>query len=321
MRVCQDWFPNPTHPEKAGFYMDDRLMLQLDVLLKNIRNDWDFTILITGQGEVRVGKSMIAMQIGAYWSYEIWKRFGIKVPFDVEQNFVFEGSKLIKMGNELGVNHKYSCMIFDEAGADLEGRKVMIGSTQDVLDYFRECGQYNLLNIIVLPEFFDLPKGIALTRSIFLLDVSYLADEDAIFQRGYFDFYSRRSKKWLYLKGKRDLNYSCVYSDFGKLKGRFYKFYPIDEDKYKLAKVEALKKRETKRRNKFMVQRDACIYLLTGELQDKDIKSGDRLYNQRQLSERLEQLTAIPIARNTISDVLTRFNSEFSEDNDTEENI
>jgi len=173
-RVCIDWFPKTN-----GFYMGDRLKLQIDVLLKNITKDWDFTIIITGQGEVRVGKSMLALQVGCYWTYEIWKRYKIKCPFNLKENIVFEGSKLIKAGNTLGMNHKYSCIIFDEAGADLEGRKIMSGSTQDVLDYFRECGQYNLLNILVLPEYFDLPKGIALTRSIFLLDVSYAADENA----------------------------------------------------------------------------------------------------------------------------------------------
>lgn len=294
VRVCQEWFPNEKFPEKSGFYMDDRLKLQIDVLLKNIMNDWDFTIIITGQGEVRVGKSMLAMQIGAYWTYQIWKKFGIVNPFNVENNFVFEGRRLIQQGNDLGVNHKYSALIFDEAGADLEGRKVMRGATQDVLDYFRECGQYNLLNILVLPEFFDLPRGIAITRSIFLLDVSYLADEKAIFQRGYFDFYSRRSKKWLYLKGKRDLNYSCVNSDFGKNKGRFYRFYPIDEEDYKMAKQEALKNREDKRKNKFQVQRDAAWYIITTELG----------MSQRQLSKRMQELTGIRVAHNTISDAV-----------------
>lgn len=313
-RVCVEWFPKTN-----GFYMDDRLKLQIDVLLKNIKNDWDFTIIITGQGEVRVGKSMIAMQIGAYWTYEIWKRYGIKCPFDVENNFVFEGTKLIQKGNELGVKYKYSALTFDEAGADLEGRKVMSGSTQDVLDYFRECGQYNLLNILVLPEYFDLPKGIAVTRSIFLIDVFYMADDEAMFQRGYFNFYSRRSKKWLYLKGKKDLNYSCVKSDFGQIPGRFHQFYPIDEDKYKLAKQEALKKRESKKRNKFQVQRDACIYLLCGEKQEKDILEGSKLLTQEQLSIRLEQLTGISMARNTISDALRRMKVELDEDEESEE--
>ena len=311
MRVCQEWFP-----ETNGFYMDDRLVLQLDVLLKNIKNDWDFTIIITGQGETRVGKSIISMQIAAYWAYMIWKLYGLKVPFDLDKNFVFQGNDLIKKGNELGVKHPYSPLVFDEAGAYLEGRKVMSGSTQQVLDYFRECGQYNMLNILVLPEFFDLPKGIALSRSIFLIDVFYIADNDAIFQRGYFNFYSRRSKKYLYLYGKKDLNYSAAKSDFSKIPGRFYNFFPVNEAEYRKLKQEALKKRETHRRNVFMIQRDALMYLLCGEKQVKEIKVGEKIMTQATLGKRLEQLTGIYMAHNTISDALRRLHAEFEEGED-----
>lgn len=296
--------------------MDDRLVLQLDVLLKNIKNDWDFTIIITGQGETRVGKSIISMQIAAYWAYMIWKIYNIKVPFDLDKNFVFQGNDLIKKGNELGVKHPYSPLVFDEAGADLEGRKVMSGSTQQVLDYFRECGQYNMLNILVLPEFFDLPKGIALSRSIFLIDVFYIADNDAIFQRGYFNFYSRRSKKYLYLYGKKDLNYSAAKSDFSKIPGRFYNFFPVNEAEYRKLKQEALKKRETHRRNVFMIQRDALMYLLCGEKQVKEIKVGEKIMTQATLGKRLEQLTGIYMAHNTISDALRRLHAEFQEGED-----
>ena len=311
MRVCQEWFP-----ETNGFYMDDRLKLQLDVLLKNIKNDWDFTIIITGQGEVRVGKSYIASQIACYWAYMIWKMYGIKVPFNLNDNFVFQGNDLIKKGNELGTKFPYSPLIFDEAGADLEGRKVMSGATQQVLDYFRECGQYNMLNVLVLPEFFDLPKGIALSRSIFLIDVFYMADDNAIFQRGYFNFYSRRSKKFLYLHGKRDLNYSVIKSDFSKIPGRFYNFFPLKVEDYDKLKQEALKKRETHRRNVFMIQRDALMYLLCGEKQQNDIKVGEKIMTQSQLGKRLEQLTGIYMAHNTISDALRRLMAEFQEEND-----
>jgi len=238
----------------------------------------------------------------------------VQIPFNVNENFIFEGDKLIKQGNKLGKEHPYSALVFDEAGADLEGKKIMRASTQNVLDFFRECGQYNLLNILVLPDFFELPKGIAMTRSIFLIDVFYEANDEAIFERGKFNFYSRRSKKWLYLKGKRDLNYSIVKSDFGKRYGKFFKFYPIDEEEYKKEKQLALKNRETKTRSKFMVQRDACIYLLCGEKQTKDILKGEKIMTQQQLSQRLEQLTGIFIARNTLSDALRRLNSEMSDD-------
>lgn len=307
-RVCKKWFPansRPHHP-KEGFYMDDDLKLQLDILLKNIKNDWDFTILVSGGGETRVGKSVLAMQIAAYWAYQIKELYGIKVPLDFEKNFVFDGKDLIKKGNDLGQKYPYAPMIFDEAGADLESKKVMRGSTQDVLDYFRECGQYNLLNILVIPEFFDLPKGIALSRSIFLIDVSYSSNEEGIFERGYFRFFSRRQKKYLYLLGKKELNYHAVKYD---LHGRFYNFYPMDEKEYRKLKQEALSKRESKKRNKFQLQRDACWFIIAHE--GLSCECGAEVkWTLSKLGQKMEALTGIYTPKQTISDGLRHYKME-----------
>lgn len=296
VRVCEEWFPKGSYSGQRhdGFYMDDILKEQIDILLKNIKNDWDFTIIITGSGEVRVGKSVLAMHIGAYWSYMIKKLYNKKVPFDVKTNFVFEGKKLIEIGNKLGQKYSYPCLIFDEAGADLEGRKIMSGMTQDVLDYYRECGQYNMLNILVLPEYFDLPKGIALSRSICLINVYYTTNEESIFERGYFDFYSRRNKKQLWIKGKKELNYKAYRYDFH---GRFYNMYPLDEKEYRKLKQEAMTKRESRRRSKFQMQRDACWFLLNREFN----------MTQEQIGKRMEQLTGVFVPHNTISDGLRHF--------------
>ncbi len=298
-RVCCEMFPKGTWKDqrKEGLYMDDLLKNQIDILIKNIKNDWDFTILITGGGEVRVGKSKLASDIGTYWTEQMYKVHGIRVPFDVKTNFVLEGKKLIKAGNDLGVNHPYSCLIFDEAGADLEGRKIMTQMTQDVLDYYRECGQYNMLNILVLPEFFDLPKGIALSRSICLIDVYYTTDDDDIFKRGYFNFYSRRNKKYLYIKGKKDANYQAGKYNFH---GRFSNFWTINKKEYEELKMESMLKRESRRRNKFQLQRDACWYLLNKE------------FNKAQswIGKRMEQLTGIFVPQQTISDGLKHYTME-----------
>lgn len=294
MRVCEDIYPKGfSHNRKDGFYIEENLKAQLDILLKNIKNDWDFTIVITGRGEVRVGKSVLAMQIAAYWAYMIKELYGIEVPFDIN-NFVFDGRKLIEKGNEVGVKHPYSPLIYDEAGADLGGTKVISQMTQDVLDFYRECGQYNLLNILVLPDFFDLPKALALTRSIFLIDVDYTPDSEGIFQRGYLKFYSRPNKKKLYLKGKREQDYNAWYYDF---QGRFYNFYPISEKKYRSLKVKALKHRENRRSNVVLDQRDFAWWLLVNEFG----------MNQTELSKRTSNITGKYLTQQNISDSIQRF--------------
>lgn len=299
VKVCKDWFPfgYSKYQKSDGFPMNPILKNQLDILLKNIKNDWDFTIVITGGGEVRVGKSVLAMQIAAYWTYMVKKLYDIECPFDVDTNFVFTGDRLIQTGNELGQKYPYSALIFDEAGSDLEGRKVIQSSTQAVLDYFRECGQYNMLNIIVMPEFFDLPKGIALSRSIFLIDVTYEANEEGIFKRGIYNFYSRPNKKYLYLKGKRELDYSVGKMDF---RGNFSNFYPIDENKYRKLKQIALSKRQSKREGKYINQRDASWYLLYTRFN----------MSAEEIAKNLGELTGIPITRQAVSDGIGNFTKE-----------
>jgi hypothetical protein len=300
-RVCIDWFPKgwDRRQRKDGFYIDDQLKAQLDILIKNIADDWDFTIIITGGGEVRVGKSVLAMQVGAYWAHEVQRIYKKKTIFNVESNFVMEGRQLIKQGNELGKNYPFSALIYDEAGADLEGRKQVQQQTQDVIDFYRECGQYNLLNILVMPDYFDLPKGIALHRSIFLLDVYYTATQEGKFERGYFKFYSRRNKKQLYLKGKRELDYSAYRWNF---QGRFYPFYPIDEAQYRTMKSKALTNRGAKRKDKWMIQRDACFFILNTEYE----------LSSREISRRMEQLTGTYLDNSAVLDGISHFKMENS---------
>ena len=300
--VCKKWFPNDgsrKYQREDGFWMDKFLVNQIEILLKNIRNDWDFTIIITGGGEVRVGKSVLALQIAAYWAYELEERYGIKVPYDVKENIVFEGGLLIKKGNQLGQHYPYSPLVFDEAGSDLEGRKAMKTSTQDVLDFFRECGQYNMLNILVLPEYFDLPKGIALSRAICLIDVFYSVDDEGIFERGYFNFFSKRNKKYLYMKGKRELDYKAhPYNE----RGRFRNFYPLNEKEYRQCKQEALSRRETKKRNKFQMQRDACWFIFNQDLG----------WTQEKIARIMEEMTGIYIDRTSVSNGIKHYQAEIS---------
>lgn len=235
--VCKEWFPNKEHPEKSGFFMDDYLKRELDIYLRNVTHDWDFTILISGQGEMRVGKSLVGLQICAYWTYQIEKLYGIKVPFNIKENLVLNGNELMKKGIALGEKYKYATLDYDEAADDLESTKVMKGSTQMIKDYLRKAAQFNMLNIIIQSEFFEVPKPIAISRSCCLIDVYYNISETGYFERGHYNFYSRRGKKKLYLLGKKMLDYSCVKPDF---KGVFVNFYPVNEQEYRKEKRDAL---------------------------------------------------------------------------------
>lgn len=224
--VCSERFPEK--PE--GFFLDPALKANLDHLVKAITKDNDFVIIVSGSGQVRVGKSVLAMQIGAYLTEEVNKQEKTNNEFGLN-NFVFRGAHLIEKAKDMP---KYSVIIYDEAGSDLMGRKVMHQSTQAVLDFFREAGQLNLFLILVIPDFFDLPKGIAITRSTLLLDVDYREK----FTRGLFRLYGKRQKKLLYLIGKRFLDYDASKPDYPH--GSFTNFYPVDKMKYQELKLAAL---------------------------------------------------------------------------------
>lgn len=296
MRVCEDWFPKGTKRNQKldGFEMDDILAEQIKLAAKNVTNDWDFTIIVTGSGEVRVGKSVLALQIAAYWTWLIEKLHGIKVPFSVKENLVFQWDKLIEKGNDLGEKSKYCALQYDEAGETMQGTKTMSRELQAVKDYLRECGQYNFLNILVMPEFFDLPKGIAVTRSIFLIDVYYTAGQDGIFQRGFFKFYSRKNKKQLYLKGKKELNYNAYHFNF---QGKFPNFYPINEKEYREQKQIALRSRDTNKKDKVLEMRDAAWAMLYKKLG----------MSQQEIADKMIEITKQNVSQQVISNALKKY--------------
>lgn len=294
-RVCKELYPaGYSYNRHDGFYMEDTLKNQIDFLINNISDDWDFTIIISGGGEVRVGKSVLAQQIGAYWTQQMYEKYGIKNKFTLK-NLVFNSEKLIEIGHKLGQDKKHDAIIYDEAGADIASKKVLTARTKAVMDYFRECGQYNFLNILVIPDFFDLPKSIAVTRSIFLLDVFYKVNhQNNKFQRGHCKFFSRPAKKELYKYGRKEWDYNAAAADFP---ARFYKFYPLDEEKYREMKNKAFKSRGknlTVRQKKQIAHRNAAWWLLHNKFKVTETKIAKYMY----------EITGKKIDRSSISDAI-----------------
>lgn len=289
VKVCEEWFPASGN-RTAGFAMDSDLKEQIDTCITNVVNDWDFVFIITGGGEVRVGKSVLGLQILTYWNYAMWKTHGIKPSFDVNKNIVFNWDKLIESGNNLAKEGKYFALQYDEAGETMEGTKSATSELKAIKDYLRECGQYNSLTILVMPEFFDLPKGIALTRSVCLIDVYYGVDEETKkFRRGMFRFYSRKAKKKLYLEGKKELNYKAAPYNFD---GQFQNFYPIDEAAYRASKQRALQAREGTGKSRFEIVRNALIELLHGQY---DLKFSE-------MTGIIRSMTGIRLDQSSLSD-------------------
>src|SRR3990167_6935393 len=223
------------------WYIDGFLASPLDSIAYNIKKDWDFMVIITGDRSVRTGKSTIAMTVSAYLDSVLNTGYTL-------DNINFSSEKMIEIAMKLP---RYSIIHYDEGREALASSKYSQAIQQELLDYFAECGQLNHVFIVVLPDFFNLVEEIAVARSECLINV--YRDEKKIMKnidgsglkpivklgRGYFQFFNRYKKQELYDKAKRlrRKDYGLVRPNF---LGRFTNQYPIDEQLYRQKKLEYL---------------------------------------------------------------------------------
>jgi hypothetical protein len=241
-------------PYNGGkWYIDKILATQLLTLVYNIKKDWDFVLLISGDRMVRVGKSVLGMTICSFLAYAMG-RYGIKTKFDLED--VYFDNKV--MMSQVYDKPQYSINMYDEGREGLAATKTMHLIQQDILDFFAECGQLNQIFVIVLPDFFELKEPVAIGRSEFLLnvyrkpvakevDILGIGEKQPVvgFQRGFFQLFNRQTKAKLYDKARttRRKNYGLIKAN---VIGRFTNQYPLDEALYRAKKREALKRFQEK---------------------------------------------------------------------------
>lgn len=264
-----------------GFSLDGYLAENLQHVPDFLAKDFDLVGIISGRGKVRTGKSTIAGQIAAYcaWliaggrmdlrrdedtrkflhGHRILKRPKKPLNFSIK-NLAFSPEELMRLGKSLPKN---SVIIYDEGRTGLDAKTTMTTLNRMLEDFFQECGVYNHVILIVLPDFFKLHADYAVSRSYFLIDV--FLDED--FNRGYFNFYNETQKDFLYNYGKKKLGIMARYSaGYPSFSGRFTKWFPFDKNKYDMLKKLALKKKEMGvRRTRVKEQRDALVYLYKKE--------------------------------------------------------
>lgn len=230
------------------FEVNHILARQLDSLVYNIKNDFDFVILITGDRRVRVGKSVLGIQVCSYLATKL-KQAGIETKYDLNDIY-FDSQKML---GEAINKPKFAINHYDEGREGLAASKHMQAFQKDLLDFYAECGQLNQIFVIVLPDFFELKEEIAIARAEFLLNVYVRETPRKVnlygtgpvevygIERGFFEFFDRRKKSYLYdrAKSQRQKNYNLVKPNFT---GTFSNRYPLDEDSYKQLKRDALKR-------------------------------------------------------------------------------
>jgi len=148
----------------------------------------------------------------------------------------------------------------------------------------------NQILILIIPSFFELPKFYALARSHALINVKFHGQ----FERGEFDFYGPNSKKKLYLKGKREWDYSSANPDFHGGFFSQYTFFPnLEEEtkKYKKKKYDDMvddKEEQEKQLTPQQVERR-----ITADIVRKMLKGVPKL-------TQLQIAAALGLNRNTI---------------------
>lgn len=212
------------------------LVQNMKTILYNIKHDHSFLIIISGDKKVRVGKSMLAQQIAYFFSYYL------KRPFTID-NIMFSGQALI----EYSKTHQKGIYVLDETRASMSSVRVMTDTVQNIIDFFSETGMYNNIIILVLPDFFDLPKSVAIGLSECLINcfVSKKVVNDKElgevldYKRGYFGYWADSKKNELYIKASKYKNYNAVKWNFW---GNFRKHWVIDEQEYNEKKLRFIRR-------------------------------------------------------------------------------
>lgn len=209
---------------ERNFYIDGFLKNNLDIAIKEIKNDWDMIFLY--DGAEGAGKSVKAMQDAYY----------VDPTFNIDR-VAFTPNQFRKA---IFTAEKYNAIQYDEAYSGLSSRATMSLINRTLVSMLTEIRERNLFIMVVLPCFFDVDKYVALWRSRILIHI-YTHEG---FKRGFFSFYNAEKKKQLYLLGKKFYSYSKPDSNFI---GRFTNYYTIDEKEYRRRKHLANAKREDDR--------------------------------------------------------------------------
>ena len=218
MKFLEKEYPLGTFPKQKsnGAYINETLAKNLDIYAKQIVKDMHFLIIIAGNDSVGNGKTTIATHCGAYLTSRINELHGLNNSF-TSKNIAMNSKKLVKQSFD---NPQYSTIILDE-GDDLTTHG-MKQAAVELKRYFRKCRQLNQILILIIPSFFELPKFYALARSHALINVKFHGE----FERGVFDFYGPKQKKKLYIKGKKDWDYTAAKPDFDGGFFSQYTFFP-----------------------------------------------------------------------------------------------
>ena len=229
-----------------NLYLDEFLKTQLDkkIIPELSKKDKDVVFIV--DGKERGGKSKFADILAAYAASQLGTKYDLSCMCMTPEEF----------RNKIQNAKKNEVVIYDEAHRGMGSRRALSEINNILIDLMMEMGQRNLFVIVVLPTIFMLDRYPALYRARGLFHI-YEKER----QRGFWVYFNERKKQELYIKGKKLLNYNCMY--WPKFRGRFYNQYSIDEEEYRKKKAKAFTDRpRITKVETIMAQRNGLIYYI-----------------------------------------------------------
>ena len=271
------------------FPIDENLYYKLCGLAHDSKRDFSFVIAISGDGMVRVGKSVFGQQC----AYVLAEEADIGFDYEGAEQIIFSGEDLIGEATKYGLKGERKVFIFDEARASMNSKQAMSRMSKVLGDFFAETGKFNHILILILPDFFELEKRYALNYADFLINVRlrlrkvpYKNNPNMIVEtreRGFFNFYSRSKKKLLYIYGKEQLNYQAIAPRFS---GKFTNTWCVDKEAYEKKKDSFLSRdRSGKKVN---------VKTLQAEFFDKKIMTCYDKFGKKKTVDILNEYFGIP---------------------------
>jgi len=216
-------FTYPSGHNRRGFYMDSTLKTNIDnFLIPAVHAKWDGVGLITGmEGS---SKSTNAMALAKYLDPTFpgeplndgtTRRHCDRVVFS-PKDFM----------DAIDKAKPRQAIVFDEAIMGFLAGDASTDIQKSLVKKMVTIRKKQLYIFIVLPSIFLLRMYMAMFRTRYLI---HYYTPDGI-SRGYFKFYSYESKRYLYVKGKKDFNQDATPYDFqGRATDTAGLFFDINE--------------------------------------------------------------------------------------------
>lgn len=249
---------------ERNIYIDGRLKSQIDKKVIPDLKTKDEDCVFVVDGKEGVGKSVFAMGIGYYISSQLGTKYDIK-------NICFKPDKFRE---KIMSCPDKSVVIYDEAHRGMASARALSEVNNILKDLMMEMRQKNLLVIVVLPTFFLLDRYIALFRAKGVFHI-YKRKR----QRGFWVYFNERRKLKLYIKGKKEFNYSAA-GRWPRTRGRFYNQYGVDETEYRAEKKKAFTERvRTTKAETYIKQRNILMWVICKKLKKTSVWLSKELKN------------------------------------------